>query len=102
MGRSTACAKALETSKGSTGTDEQPAAIAPAVAEQPSPIRLPRYSPEEIAAMQEVAGASNHKPVFTPEEPKELFVYDPDRPLDSGSRYLIQRLQLTISRRWSQ
>jgi len=49
--------------------------------EQSSPPSISRRSREEIAALREAARASNHKPVFTPEEPKELFVYDPDRPL---------------------
>ena len=31
--------------------------------------------------MREAARASNHKPVFMREEPQELFVYDPDKPL---------------------
>jgi hypothetical protein len=46
-----------------------------------SALRLSRRSPEEIAAMREAARASNHKPVFAHEESKELFVYDPDKPL---------------------
>jgi hypothetical protein len=59
----------------------QLALIMPVVAEEKSPLRSSRPSPEEIAAMREAARASNHKPVFTREGPKELFVYDPDKPL---------------------
>ena len=61
--------------------EAQLAIIMPVVSEEKSPLRLSRPSPEEIAAMREAARASNHKPVFTTEEPKELFVYDPDKPL---------------------
>ena len=62
-------------------TEREADAITPAVPEQASPPSISRRSREEIAALREAARASNHKPVFTPEEPKELFVYDPDRPL---------------------
>jgi hypothetical protein len=61
--------------------EAQLAIIMPVVAEEKSPLRSSRPSPEEIAAMREAARASNHKPVFTREERKELFVYDPDKPL---------------------
>jgi hypothetical protein len=46
-----------------------------------SPLKRARRSPEEIAAMREAAHALNHKPECIPEEPKERFVYDPDKPL---------------------
>jgi hypothetical protein len=61
--------------------EAQLAIIMPVVAEEKSPLRSSRPSPEEITAMREAARASNHKPVFTREEPKEVFVYDPDKPL---------------------
>jgi hypothetical protein len=61
--------------------EAQLAIIMPVVAEEKSPLRSSRPSPEEIAAMREAARASNHKPVFTREESKELFVYDADKPL---------------------
>jgi hypothetical protein len=61
--------------------EAQLAIIMPVVAEEKSPLRPSRPSPQEIATMREAARASNHKPVFTQEEPKELFVYDPDKPL---------------------
>jgi hypothetical protein len=61
--------------------EAQLAIIMPVRSEEKSPLRLSRPSPEEISAMREAARASNHKPVFTPEERQELFVYDPDKPL---------------------
>jgi hypothetical protein len=61
--------------------EAQLAIIMPVVADEKSPLRSSRPSPEEIAAMREAARASNHKPVFMREEPPELFVYDPDKPL---------------------
>jgi len=43
--------------------------------------RLPRRSPDEIAAMRAAASVANHKPAFPREEQTRLFEYDPDRPL---------------------
>jgi hypothetical protein len=61
--------------------ETQPCILRAVALNEESPLRPARRSPEEVAAMREAARASHHKPVFTPEEPKELFVYDPDKPL---------------------